>query len=50
MRLALAQPQAKHQLFEEIQPEDSLITMADKVFAANIDALSAPVLISMRMP
>lgn len=41
LRLALAQPQAKHQLFEEIQPDDSLITMADKVFAANIDALNA---------
>ena len=41
LRLALSQPQAKHRLFEEIQPDDSLITMADKVFAANVDALNA---------
>lgn len=41
LRLALAQPTASHQLFEEIGDHDSLLTMADKVFAANVDALQA---------
>lgn len=43
LRLALAQPaaSASHQLFEEIGDHDSLLTMADKVFAANVDALQA---------
>ncbi|MCI1987372.1 MAG: MurR/RpiR family transcriptional regulator [Lactobacillus sp.] len=41
LRLALAMPQGKHQLFEEIGDHDSLLTMADKVFGANIDALQA---------